>query len=279
MDEMKKIVDISHHQGDIDWDEFAKDVDLVIIRVQDGSGTIDRRCKEYVAEAKKHKIPFGHYAFTRFDSVEDAKKEARDFYARGDKSALFWVADVEVKTTNDMAGATQAYVNELRKLGAKKVGAYFAHHGYQPWDLDKVKVDFKWFPRYGANDGKQHEKPDYACELWQYTSSGSVAGVKGNIDLNVLVGERKLDWFTDEPKPKAVKHPLPHGIIRKGNEGNHVKQLQAALNASGHKAGSVDGDFGPKTEAAVRKFQDKHDLKVDGIYGPKTKAKLAEVLK
>jgi GH25 family lysozyme M1 (1,4-beta-N-acetylmuramidase) len=196
-----QIVDISHHQGVIDWDQFAKEVALVIIRVQDGSGVLDRQCQTYVAEAKKRGIPFGHYAFTRFKSVEDAKAEARNFYARGDKDALFWVADVEVKTMEDMAAGTQAYVDELRKLGAKKVGAYFAHHGFKPWGLDAVKnVDFQWFPRYGANDGNQHLKPAYTCDVWQYTSTGKVAGVKGNVDLNVLIGDKSLEWFIGQSK-------------------------------------------------------------------------------
>ncbi len=210
---MGKIVDISHHQGDIDWDEFAKEVDLVIIRVQDGSTTIDTKYKEYVAEAKKRKIPFGHYAFTRFVSVADAEKEAQDLYERGDKDALFWVADVEVKTMDDLASGTQAYINKLRQLGAKKVGAYFAHHGFKPWGLDKVGgLDFVWFPRYGKNDGKQYDKPDYPCDLWQYTSVGKVAGVKGNVDLNVLNGVKTLDWFTGKKataKPAATAKPKP----------------------------------------------------------------------
>lgn len=192
---MGKIIDISHHQGNINWDEFKKEADLVIIRVQDGSSVIDKKYKEYVAEAKKRNIPFGHYAFCRFISVEDAKVEARDFWNRGDKDALFWVADVEVKTTGDMTAATQAYVDELRKLGAKKVGGYFGHHSYKPWGLDKVTgLDFLWIPRYST------KKPDYPCDLWQYTSSGKIAGCSTNVDLNVLNGEKTLDWFIGKDK-------------------------------------------------------------------------------
>ncbi|WP_141431892.1 GH25 family lysozyme [Bacillus sp. 03113] len=218
---MKKIVDISHHQGTINWDEFAKEVALVIIRVQDGSTTIDRRYKEYVAEAKKRGIPFAHYAFTRFVSVADARKEAQDFYARGDKDALFWVADVEVKTMGDMTAGTQAFVDELRRLGASKVGGYFGHHSYKAWGLDRVgNIDFTWIPRYGSNDGNQNVKPAYACELWQYTSAGRVAGVAGNVDLNVLNGDKSLEWFTgkviEAPKTEvaAAHYEAPKPIQR-----------------------------------------------------------------
>ena len=51
---------------------------------------------------KTRNIPFGNYAFCRFISIDDAKKEAQDFWNRGDKSATVWAADVEVKTMDDM---------------------------------------------------------------------------------------------------------------------------------------------------------------------------------
>lgn len=49
------------------------------------------------------------------------QKEAQNFWNRGDKNAKFWVADVEVQTMVDMQGGTQAFIDELRRLGAKKL--------------------------------------------------------------------------------------------------------------------------------------------------------------
>lgn len=238
----KKIVDISHWQGKIDWDKFAKEVALVIIRVQDGSSTVDREYKTYVAEAKKRGIPFGHYAFCRFVSVADARKEAQDFYERGDKDALFWVADVEVKTMGDMTVGTQAYVNELRKLGAKKVGGYFGHHTYKALGLDKVDgLDFTWIPRYST------KKPDYPCDLWQYTESGKVAGVNGNVDLNVLNGNKSLEWFIGKegevkaPDTKVeaeiIKKPAPAPKRKKNSDGTYTV-------VAGDTLGEIAADFG-----------------------------------
>ena len=58
-------------------------------------------------------------------------------------------------------------------------------------------------------------------------------------------------------------------LVRRGDEGHPVKTLQDLLNE--HGAGlAVDGIFGPKTDAAVRKFQTDHHLTVDGIVGPQT---------
>jgi peptidoglycan hydrolase-like protein with peptidoglycan-binding domain len=63
--------------------------------------------------------------------------------------------------------------------------------------------------------------------------------------------------------------------VRKGSEGDAVRGVQEEINfrnLSGDPSTElvVDGIFGPKTDAAVRGFQDALDLAVDGIVGPKT---------
>lgn len=65
-------------------------------------------------------------------------------------------------------------------------------------------------------------------------------------------------------------------VLGKGDEGEQVKTLQRILLAMGYDLGSygVDGDFGGKTDAAVRAFQKKYGLDVDGIVGNDTWAKL-----
>lgn len=62
-------------------------------------------------------------------------------------------------------------------------------------------------------------------------------------------------------------------ILKLGSTGSAVKTLQTLLNKLGCGL-VVDGEFGSKTDAAVRKFQSANDLVVDGEYGPLSKAKL-----
>lgn len=59
-------------------------------------------------------------------------------------------------------------------------------------------------------------------------------------------------------------------VLKNGSKGPQVKNLQRLLNARGYSCGSVDGSFGPKTEAAVKKFQKAKKLDDDGSCGPLT---------
>lgn len=65
--------------------------------------------------------------------------------------------------------------------------------------------------------------------------------------------------------------------LARGASGPAVRELQALLNTCGFYGKTVDGKFGPLTEAAVREFQARHGLKVDGWAGPKTMAVLERV--
>ncbi|MDX1690205.1 MAG: peptidoglycan-binding domain-containing protein [Acidimicrobiia bacterium] len=65
-------------------------------------------------------------------------------------------------------------------------------------------------------------------------------------------------------------------MLRNGSRGDEVTELQEALAEAGHDPGPVDGVFGPKTEAAVRAFQEAKGLQVDGIVGPNTLGALDE---
>jgi hypothetical protein len=73
----------------------------------------------------------------------------------------------------------------------------------------------------------------------------------------------KTDW-------RPVSSPFTWPLLKAGMEGTAVRQLQAYLNGHGYSL-SLDADFGPATDSAVRAFQRKWTPKdVDGVVGPKT---------
>jgi len=66
--------------------------------------------------------------------------------------------------------------------------------------------------------------------------------------------------------------------LKEGSNGPAVTKLQKQLEKLGFELGKTDGAFGPKTEAAVKRFQGKHHLEADGIVGPKTHAAIDKAL-
>lgn len=80
----------------------------------------------------------------------------------------------------------------------------------------------------------------------------------------------------ETPKQEEASSDTGLPELSRGSKGKTVKALQLLLIGNGCSCGSygADGDFGPATDAAVKKFQGKNNLQTDGIVGPKTWAKL-----
>ena len=71
--------------------------------------------------------------------------------------------------------------------------------------------------------------------------------------------------FADENAAEAAS-------LQQGSSGAQVREIQQRLKNWGYYSGSVDGIFGSKTQAAVKRFQQKNGLTIDGIVGAKTAA-------
>jgi len=77
------------------------------------------------------------------------------------------------------------------------------------------------------------------------------------------------------PSTTASAALTSSSTLRRGASGTAVKELQQALARAGFNPGSVDGEFGPATERAVKAFQSANGLTADGVVGPKTRAALS----
>lgn len=193
-----KIADISHYQGDINWDLARRELGLCIFRASVGQN----KDSKYIDNAKNCNLPFGAYHYVKSANESEAIEEANFFYSSATASnikPLFFVADIEYSTQikSTTKPITLAFVRQLKKLGAEKVGLYIGQNRY-PYIKDSLgEFDFIWIPRYGKNTGyaDKNYKPIYPCDIWQYTSKGSVSGISGNVDLNILNSNKTLEWF------------------------------------------------------------------------------------
>lgn len=202
---MRHIVDISKWNANINWEVAAPQLELAICRVQYCSNVVDELYNQHVSNLEARGIAHAAYAYGCYVSINDAIVEVNDFLKRVNKNAKFLVLDVEDDTVasmnskgnlNDLAKASQVFIDTCKAAGWK-VGFYVSHHMYNMYDLRNVKADFLWIPRYGTNDGTPQVKPDFPCELWQYTDNGYLNGI-GRVDLNLLNGDKPLSWFTNK---------------------------------------------------------------------------------
>jgi peptidoglycan hydrolase-like protein with peptidoglycan-binding domain len=105
----------------------------------------------------------------------------------------------------------------------------------------------------GAVDGKFGAQTERAVKALQKAQGIAVDGVVGDITwLNIDEAD------TSNP------------TIRQGSHGNPVRRAQKRLTLGGWDTGGVDGIFGAKTEAAVKRFQKDNGLTADGVVGPRT---------
>ena len=202
------IADISEYQSPsaINYDTFAKQVDHVIVRTMDADYE-DKVHKTHHKELQKRGVPTAAYAFVRGQNDTHMVNEATMFYNRnkGNNVTMYWL-DVETVSHPNMRHGISVYINKLRELGAKKVGLYIAHHLYEQLNLDTSEADAVWIPHYGSGGATADSKPNFPCDIHQYTEHGRLPGYSGNLDLNRLIGSKPLEFFTDG-KASTVKNP------------------------------------------------------------------------
>lgn len=97
----------------------------------------------------------------------------------------------------------------------------------------------------------------------------------GNGDVTATTENRRVCSIIDfsggevaEPEKDGDGVVLP--TLRKGSKGDSVRALQILLNGNGFNCGTVDGDFGSKTDTALRAYQKSRNLTADGICGKNT---------
>ncbi len=191
-------IDVSHHQADINWDSVAADnVSFAYIKASEGGDFRDSLFNFNWAEAEKNSIVRGAYHFLTF--CRSGKEQAQNFMdAVGGFSSddLIPVVDIEYGgnckkrlTQEEMEELLYDFTAELMTESKNPPVIYMTKDIYQEYFRGKDLKNKIWIraiissPRraYGAD-----------WDIWQYLHRGSVDGIKGPVDLNVL-RERKVD--------------------------------------------------------------------------------------
>lgn len=198
---MLKGIDVSHYQGEIDWKKVkAAGVEFAIIRAGYGKYAYqeDPCFEDNIEGAYNAGIPVGVYWYSYADTVAEARQEAEVCLTvikpYKDMITLPVFFDQEYEPAILAAGnsiRTQCCVAFIKAIEAAgyKAGLY----GSQDWLDNKIDdsqipaTSTVWVAQYGS---KCTYKGRYT--IWQYTSTGKVNGIKGNVDMNEAADELVL---------------------------------------------------------------------------------------
>ena len=212
----KGVIDVSEWQGDIDWARAKADgVEGVIIRLGYGWGNnADKKAQRNISECKRFGIPFGIYWYSYADTPSIAKEEGagvvaklKQFGVRASDLAYPVYYDLEKWTWKGHQPPTDPNVyndivnnwySALQSAGYKNLSVY-SYTSYLQGPLKHADIYAKttWVAQYGARMGFDSFPTD--SRGWQYTSSGKVDGISGNVDMNAFGNKEFVNgghWVT-----------------------------------------------------------------------------------
>lgn len=213
-----KGIDVSMHQGNIDWHEVKADgYEFAFIKATEGIGWIDPYLTRNVEQARLAGLKVGVYHFAHPDNNVD--EDVKFFLSVVGNLTLDlpYVLDLEqTKGLNREQISTFAdqWLSKVKERTGKKVMLYtytnFARNNLTPilskWPL--------WIAHYGVNqpidNGIWNE-----WSVFQYASDGKVNGIRGNVDMNVA--ERSLLGLEEKPQIEQKQMIDKPGEIWYGN--------------------------------------------------------------
>lgn len=199
----KGVIDVSEWQGDIDWAKAKADgVEGVIIRLGYGEGNnADKKAQRNISECKRLGIPFGLYWYSYADTPSIAKEEGTDVVAKlkqfgvnpsdlaypvyYDLEKWTWEGHQPPTDPNVYNNIVNNWYSALQSAGYKNLGVY-SYTSYLQGPLKHADIYAKttWVAQYGARMGFDSFPTN--SRGWQYTSSGKVNGISGNVDMNAF---------------------------------------------------------------------------------------------
>lgn len=193
-----KGIDVSHHQGEIDWKKVkASDIDFAIVRCGYGQDLTSQDDKYWVANATactENNIPFGTYIYSYATSKSMAVGEANHVLRliKGYDLQYPIYYDLEDASQSGfsaqkLANIAEAFCSTIEAAGYK--AAIYANTNWFTTKLTNPVFDNydRWVAQY--NSTCTYTKP---YSMWQCTSTGSVPGISGNVDLNFVVQSEPL---------------------------------------------------------------------------------------
>ena len=201
-------IDVSHWNEVTSFIQVRNQYNFVILKAggSDAGFYKDKTFEKYYYQAKVAGLYVGAYYFVGKDflGAESGRKDAERFYnlLKGKIFEMPVYVDIETTPSNKRQLATDAAIAFCKYMESKGafVGIYASDVSgfYDRLVLNRLTNYSKWVARYG---GKPKVVDKYA--MWQFSSTGKVQGIRGNVDLNLcyenfpaIMRQKGLNYFT-----------------------------------------------------------------------------------
>ena len=209
---VKRVIDVSAWQGVIDWERVKPQIDGAILRCGYGRDIVsqsDKYFRRNADECTRLGIPFGVYLYSYANSVEAAKSEAAHVLRLIKGYALAYPVYYDLEESGTEAGA----VERARVFGAiiEEAGYWCGIYANLNW-WNNYLVGLDEFTKWVAQYNKTNHYKGSGMDMWQYSDSGRVDGIDGNVDMNECYRDFPAEILKDEaPEPEESK-PEPQPV-------------------------------------------------------------------
>lgn len=190
-------VDVSAHQGEIDWQRVKADgVDFAILRIgfrgyTAGSLNVDETFAQNYVDARKAGLQVGVYFYSQAVTVSEAEEEAAYVLKLLDGVPLELPVffDWEEVSKGRTGGTASSEVGERAaafcrsvEAGGYKAGVYFnQRYGYSIMHLENLTEYAFWIAEY-----QDYQSFSFQTDFWQFTGSGHVDGIDLIVDMDLM---------------------------------------------------------------------------------------------
>ncbi|MBW3083816.1 GH25 family lysozyme, partial [Bifidobacterium phasiani] len=202
----KGVIDVSEWQGQIDWQAVKNSgVDGAIIRISYGwNNGFDKQALRNISECKRLGIPFGVYSYSYAYDNASAAAEGSDMVSLLRKAGVSpgdlsypvfydleqwtWTGHKPPTSPSVYDGIVNTWYSKLQAAGYTNLSVYsYTSYLNGPLNSSNIRGKTRWVASYGRRTGFSYATNDRG---WQYTSSGKVNGINGNVDLNAFGVQR-----------------------------------------------------------------------------------------
>ena len=190
-------IDVSHHQGKIDWKKVKKwnnkKLDFVYIKATEGATFVDKKYVINFKEAKKSDLLVGSYHY--FKTTSSVEDQFKNFIKTVDKNKqdLIPLIDVEEKTNWNDIEFNKNLTKFLRLVEdhfGKKPMIYCVNTFYNLHLYNKYRKYHFFIGRHGENPPIMKDNSNWT--IWQFSKTGKIDGISKNVDIDIINSKYKL---------------------------------------------------------------------------------------